>query len=394
MSTNFKILKSSCLGALEPCLNEKILMPTYLLQMDERLAVLVVDDEPDGFEVIEAHLYREGYDLFYAKSGTEALNQLDSIRPDVILLDVMMPQMDGIEVTHRLKSDPHWQHIPIIIVTALSSKDDLARAINAGADDFLAKPVSGIELRARVRSMLRIKQQYDALEATLHLREKLSRMLVHDLRNPLTNIILSSNLLLLSGLEGKNLERLKITLNSARELNFMINDLLMLAKMQSGKMILNKVEVNLNELIPQVLSEFEIIAEQKNIHLVSKLVHPSRCITLDSNLFHRVLENLISNAIKFSPHESQVIVQLDYPDEQVTSSLPAQVIIRVIDFGAGIPEDQRQRIFEQYEVGQAINGITQVGLGLTFCKMVVEAHGGMIFVEENKPQGSIFTVVL
>src|ERR671932_2201219 len=216
--------------------------------MDKPNSVLVVDDDPNGFDVIEAHLYREGYNLTYVSSGIEALNRLDSIEPDVILLDVMMPQMDGVEVCRQIKSHVYWKHIPVIMVTALNSKEDLARALDAGADDFLTKPVSGIELRARVRSMLRIKQQYDALEATLQLREDLSNMIVHDLRNPLTTILMSSSLLVENGIEGKDLEKIHLILAAGRQLNSMIDDLLLLAKMQSGKMMLDLVEVDLKDM--------------------------------------------------------------------------------------------------------------------------------------------------
>lgn len=365
--------------------------------MDEsnRHSVLVVDDEPSGFDVIEAHLYREGYELFYAPSGMEGLDCLDAIEPDVILLDVMMPQMDGIEVCRKIKSDSSWKHIPIIIVTALNSKEDLARSLDAGADDFLTKPVSGIELRARVRSMLRIKQQYDALEATLHLREDLSNMIVHDLRNPLTTIMLSSSLLLLQNdFEGKNREKLQLMADAARDLNSMINDLLMLTKMESGKMVLKRVPTDLNRLAAQVVSQFEAIAAAKNIHLVTQLPVQSQSVLIDSNLFHRVLDNLLSNAIKFSPSKSTVILQVDYPDQPILDFSPSGATIRVIDSGLGIREDQRQRIFNKYEVGNVMSGVAQLGLGLTFCKMVVEAHRGTIAVEDNKPHGSIFTVAL
>lgn len=138
--------------------------------MDKKHTVLVVDDEPSIFDVIEGMLYREGYDLIYIDSGFEVLKRLDEIQPDVILLDVMMPDMDGIETCRQIKSNARWRHIPIITVTALSAMEDLARALDAGADDFVSKPVNSIELRARVRSMLRIKLQYDALVATQRLR--------------------------------------------------------------------------------------------------------------------------------------------------------------------------------------------------------------------------------
>jgi DNA-binding response OmpR family regulator len=132
--------------------------------------ILIIDDEESIFEVIEGLLLREGYDLTYVSSGKEALNQIEDILPDVILLDLMMPEMDGLETCQHIKANQRWCHIPIIMVTALSSKEDLARSLESGADDFLSKPINSIEMRARVRSMLRIKLQYDALAATQRLR--------------------------------------------------------------------------------------------------------------------------------------------------------------------------------------------------------------------------------
>lgn len=133
-------------------------------------SLLVIDDEESIFEVIEGLLARESYKFYYIPSGKEALNCLDEIQPDVILLDLMMPELDGIETCKRIKANQRWCHIPIIMVTALSSKEDLARSLDAGADDFVSKPINSLELRARVRSMLRIKLQYDALAATQRLR--------------------------------------------------------------------------------------------------------------------------------------------------------------------------------------------------------------------------------
>jgi signal transduction histidine kinase len=363
--------------------------------MDKKLSVLVIDDELNSFDVIEAHLYREGYALSYAPSGIEALNQLDSLEPDVILMDVMMPQMDGIEVCRTIKSDPYWKHIPIIMVTALNSKEDLARSLDAGADDFLTKPVSGIELRARVHSMLRIKQQYDALEATLKLREDLSNMIVHDLRNPLTTILMSSSLLANDGLEGKNLQRTQLILAAGHQLESMINDLLLLAKMESGKLVLNRAEVFLNDMAAKALSQASSIALSRSIQLKSQLSEPSYPISGDAHLLHRVLDNLLSNAIKFSPPNSTITLQVDYPSDSESSNLvQKRATIRVVDEGIGISEELEERIFEKYEVGNVLTEVSQLGLGLAFCKMAVEAHSGKIVIEANKPQGSIFTVIL
>lgn len=383
--------------------------------MDQKSSILIVDDEPHGFDVIEAHLYREGYDLTYISSGIEALSCLNNIKPDVILLDVMMPELDGIEVCRKIKSHPQQKHIPIIMVTALNSKEDLARSFEAGADDFLTKPVSGIELRARVRSMLRIKQQYDALQATLHLREELSNMIVHDLRNPLSKIIAGGSLLLESDLDEEDIKDVELILSAGRQLNSLINDLLILTKMESGKMLLNRVEVDINQLATTALSEFAGVAASKEINLKSQLGEQVDSIYVDANLLGRVFDNLLSNALKFSPRQTTITLIVDYLESKVEATVeeriesasnhvsvmdictvtqPKQVMIRLVDEGPGIREDLKKRIFDKYEVGNIMSGFSQFGLGLAFCKMVVEAHKGTIFVEENKPRGSIFTVII
>ncbi len=355
--------------------------------MDSQNSILVVDDEPSGFDVIEALLFKEGYKLSYASCGQEALNCLEEIQPDVILLDVMMPELDGIEVCRRIKSDLNWQHIPIIIVTALNSKEDLARCLDAGADDFLGKPVSGIELRSRVRSMLRIKKQHDELAATLQMREDMSHMIVHDLRHPLANIIISCEILKQTDLQKKQHRKTEQILKSALQLRSMTDNLLMMAKLQSGKLTLNRDLVDLNELEKEVVLDFQAIAHEKNIELVSNLPESSKTLLIDANLIRRVLDNLLSNAIKFSPSQSKIILQVDYPVDP-----KPQARIRIADSGPGIEEELRKRIFDKYDVGNLMTGISQTGLGLTFCKMAVEAHGGRIFVENNQPSGSVFTV--
>ncbi|MEM9163977.1 MAG: response regulator, partial [Cyanobacteria bacterium P01_F01_bin.4] len=126
----------------------------------EKPSILIIDDEPDNYDVIEMLLACQDYQLHYATSGREAITSLDIFQPDLILLDVMMPDLDGLEVCRQIKNHPQWQMVPIMMVTALGTREDLARCLSGGADDFISKPVSGIELRARVHSMLRIRQQY------------------------------------------------------------------------------------------------------------------------------------------------------------------------------------------------------------------------------------------
>ncbi len=147
-------------------------------------SILVVDDEPDNFDVIQSLLPGESHNLHYAISGENAIASLDKFDPDVILLDVMMPGLNGMEVCKQIKAMPKWQAVPIVMVTALSSKEDLARCLAAGADDFVNKPVNGIELRARVSSMLRIKKQHDRIQSF----SKLQRHNIHSLANNLNEI--------------------------------------------------------------------------------------------------------------------------------------------------------------------------------------------------------------
>ncbi|MBD2578039.1 response regulator [Oscillatoria sp. FACHB-1406] len=141
-------------------------------------SILVIDDEPNNFDVIETLLTEQNYELHYAASGVSALASLDTFNPDLILLDVMMPDLDGIEVCRRIRAIDQWQSLPIVMVTALTAKSDLAACLSAGADDFISKPVNALELRARIHSMLRIKQQYDNIQTlanvqqdTIHLLE-------------------------------------------------------------------------------------------------------------------------------------------------------------------------------------------------------------------------------
>lgn len=356
--------------------------------MDAYLSILVVDDEPDNFDVIETLLDDESYQIYYAPNGQQALDRLDSFQPDVILLDVMMPDLDGMEVCRQIRANPKWQALPIIMVTALTAKEDLAKCLAFGADDFISKPVSGVELRARVQSMLRIKQQYDDVQALLRQREDMVNMIVHDMRTPLTSIFLLTGILKShSALPEKQQQRIDQIAIAGQQLQFMIDNLLMMAKLESGRMILSFADVDLCALCTSAMVGMEAIACEKNLTLVSNLPNPGGSVNVDINIFRRVLDNLLSNAIKFSPEDSKIILQAEY-----LQTGGAQ--IQIADFGPGVPESLRQSIFEKYEIGTFFKDVPQIGLGLAFCKVAMEAHGGNITVASNHPKGSIFTVSL
>ena len=364
--------------------------------MDKRKStVLAVDDEPVALDMLEGFLLPDGYDLMFASSGPDALSQIEKSPPDIILLDVMMPEMDGFEVCQRLKGDKRWHHIPIILVTALSSTEDLVQGLDAGADDFLNKPVDSVELRARVRSLLRVKQQYDELEATLRLREDLTHMIVHDIRTPLTAILGFTELMLTRNtLDPLNNRDAKAIQTQAYRLDAFLNDMLILAKLESERLMLNRSMIDINQVVEQVRESYSVVALSKKVDLVVDMPPVGEHVLLDANLFQRVLENLISNALKFSPRESKVTLKVEYPRAKTLlyASVP-RVRIKISDQGPGITEEDRERIFNKFEIVKLKEeGDPQIGLGLAFCKMVVEAHNGQIFVEPNLPRGSMFVV--
>lgn len=353
--------------------------------MEPPASVFVIDDDPQNREVVELLLSREPYHITQLCSAAELWMQLEVSQPDVILLDVMMPIVNGLEVCQILKQSPQWQHIPVVMVTALSSKEDLKRCIEAGADDFIGKPVNGTELRSRVRSMLRIKKQQDALKASLQLRQDLVNMLVHDLRNPLANIVLSTDLLQMTELQPKQAQKIHQIQLNCRQLQTMIDSLLMTAQLKAGRMQLHYKAVDLRLLGQQVIDDFDAIAIQKYIQIIGELPQLEQFCYLDEAVFRRILDNLLSNAIKFSPAGSCIKLQIeDAPTDFLR--------IRVIDEGKGIRPELRQQIFERFEIGESSEEVSQIGLGLSFCKMAIEAHGGSIDVEDNYPSGTIFTL--
>ncbi len=178
-------------------------------------SILVVDDEPDNFDVIESLLTDRGYELHYAASGQEAIESLELTRPDVILMDVMMPGMSGVVACQQIRAMPQWQTTPIIIVTALTVREDLGQLMMTGADDFISKPVNGVELRARIHSMLHIKKQRDELQQLRQFKQDLAARLLHDVRDPVTNILADLDTITNLNL-SREAQKAKITLVRSR----------------------------------------------------------------------------------------------------------------------------------------------------------------------------------
>ena len=368
--------------------------------MQQAAKILIVDDEPKSLYAMEMLLSQEPYEICFANNGETAIAQVEREQPDIILLDVMMPGLTGYEVCRTLRADPLWQHLPIVLVTALDRKEDIVEGLDAGADEFLTKPVNGAELRARVRSMLRIKRQYDELQETIALREDLADMIVHDMRTPISSLMLYTDIL-------EKIEYSKETCNElvdkirhqALRLNSFLGDMLMLAKMRSGKLLLNLSSIDLVALIHDTVAHYYEIADSKNITLSVDLPDEINFFMLDDKLMARVFDNLLSNAMKYSPPGTNVRVNLKYMfhnnKESKINDNPLSVYIKVTDEGSGIPKAYRETIFNKFEVVNIEqDDVAQIGLGLALCKMVVDAHNGRIYVEDNHPTGSRFIIEL
>lgn len=347
--------------------------------------ILIVDDDASARKTIEMLLLRQAYTLHFAADGPAALAFLETLAPDVILLDVMMPGMDGFTVCQQIKTHPVWQHIPVVLVTALDSKEDMVRGLDAGADDFIHKPVNGMELRARVRSMLRIKQRHDELQTTLQLREDLANMIMHDIRSPLTTLNVYCDLLAPAVAPEGN-EAFQAITTQVNRLSSYVTDLLMMAKMEHGQLVLQMTLVDINETVRLVYENYAPLAQQRGIYLTLLVPEQPLIMLVDAPLWQRVLDNLVMNALKFSPTGGRVVLQITRPH-------PNYIRLDLSDEGPGIPPEHREIIFDKFQiVATRRRDVQQVGLGLAFCRMVVEAHRGRIYTTANQPQGAIFTV--
>jgi two-component system, sensor histidine kinase and response regulator len=351
-----------------------------------RPTILVVDDEADNFEVIEILLYRDRYNLVYAANGIQALEILAAQPVHLALIDWMMPHMDGRSLCQAIKANPAWRSIPLMVVTALNSKEQLAQCLAAGADDFLGKPVNGVELKARTQSLLRIKQQYDQLQDLLQLREDLTEMLVHDLRGPLTTIAMSCELFEDSGVPPHQTGMLTRMTIATQRLQSMIDSVLMLAKLQADRLSLVYQPIAVGPSLARALETFRPLAAPRQVSLIIDNPFPAdQLLQGDPAILQRVFDNLLSNALKFAPSGSEIRIGLG-GDDQIFR-------LQVADRGRGIPDGLKAQLFEKFETGPSGNDISQTGLGLAFCKLAIEAHGGTIVVEDNQP-GARFVVEL
>lgn len=340
--------------------------------------ILAIDDIPDNLFLIKLALEQEGYNVLLVDNGTTALAQIHKSPPSLILLDVMMPGMDGYEVTKRIREHPNLPYIPILLITA-HEHSSLIKGLDAGADEFIRKPVHIEELQARVRSLLRLKQTIDQRENFVH-------CLTHDLRTPL---VAADRMLALigQGVFGEvSLELQKAVgsiINSNQNLLQMLNTLLEVHCYEVGDKTLSFTSLNLKELVEEVTTELEPLAQEKGLEMKLELEAKASNIQGDRLELRRVIGNLISNAIKYTDVGSIKI--------RLYQASPS-IALEVEDSGVGISAEDQTSIFERFR--QGTHKRSGHGLGLYLCKQIIQSHQGTIDVRSQVGKGSIFTMKL
>jgi two-component system sensor histidine kinase/response regulator len=366
---------------------------------DVRGHLLVVDDDAANREVLCRRLERQGHDVQIASSGRDAMRILGEAAYDLVLLDIMMPEMDGYEVLGRIKSDSTLQHIPVIMISALNELQSVVRCVEAGAEDYLTKPFNATLLKARIGASLekkrgrdresalfeQLQNNYQRLQDLERQRDDMRNMIVHDLRTPLTALIVGIEMLEMDGtLSGTQQEIIAIAAGGGRTLLGMINDLLDVEKLESGSAQLQYDDVNAAALVAGAVAQVALLAEESRTTLVSDVAADLPHFSGDGKKLSRTLVNLIGNAIKITG-AGTVTVSAHQDDAET-------IRFAVRDTGQGIPAESFGRIFEKF--GQLDSRRVGTGLGLAFCKLAVEAHGGRITVESTIGSGSTFSFTI
>ncbi|MEO1671595.1 MAG: hybrid sensor histidine kinase/response regulator [Cyanobacteria bacterium J06631_2] len=340
--------------------------------------ILAVDDIPDNLLLVQLALEEEGHHVVLAHNGETALKQIKQAPPSLILLDVMMPGMDGYEVTKRIREDKNIPFIPILLVTA-REESSLVQGLDAGADEFVRKPFQIEELQARVRSMLRFKETIDQ-------RENFVSCLTHDLRTPLVAANRMLDLITQSAFGDVTEEQKEAIANivsSNNNMLEMLNTLLETHHYELGQKTLSFITVDLPKMITEVVTELEPLATEKGIKLEPDLATGIFDLKGDRLELRRVITNLVGNAIKFTDSGS-VKVSL--------SQDSAEALVKVADTGIGISPEDQAAVFQRYHQGN--HRRAGKGLGLYLCQQIINAHGGRLTVNSTVGEGTTFTFTL
>ena len=360
-------------------------------QSTKTYRILVVDDSADNLFLVQSILEEEGYDITLAANGAASLLQVEQSPPDLVLLDVMMPEMDGLEVTKRIRENRNLPFIPILLITA-HDEPSAVKGLDSGADDFIRKPVEVDELLARVRSLLRLKHSVDERDQIARQREDFVSRLTHDMRTPLVAADRMLSLFqqgALGDLPPNMVEAITVMARSNRNLLEMVNTMLEVYRYEAGRKQLHFSVIDLDQLIAEIVPELAPLAEEKSLKLDYKIHQQYNPVEGDRLELRRVFTNLIGNGIKFTDSGS-VKVELLTQNESENSA--NWVVIKVQDTGPGISLEEQKNLFQRFRQGK--HNLSGSGLGLHLSRRIVETHKGTIEVESELGKGSKFIVCL
>lgn len=352
--------------------------------------ILVVDDQPANIQIVGSVLGKLGHEIIPASDGPTALKRLALRLPDLILLDLFMPEMDGCEVCRRLRENPAWQNIPVIFLSASDDKDFIVRAFESGGVDYITKPFNQAELVSRVRTQLALKAARDRLAQLAEDKDELLGILTHDLKSHLGGMQMSAQLLS-DRITGQTDERTRklaenILRSSGQILGF-VKEFLANAATDRG-MVIAPAPLDFSAAVKAAVEEYLEPARRKQLAIETTLMPAPALVLADATALDQVLDNLLSNALKFSPPGKRIRVTL--------RPLAGQVDCLVQDEGPGLKPEDRARLFQRYArlSARPTGGEPSTGLGLSIAWKLVRAMNGELTCENAPTGGAIFTLRL
>jgi two-component system, sensor histidine kinase and response regulator len=356
--------------------------------------ILIVDDIPKNLQVLSSILNLEGYQIAFAANGKESITVLETTTPDLILLDIMMPGMDGFEVCKFIKADIRLKNIPIIFITGKAEQEDIVKGLNLGAVDYITKPFNATELISRVKTHIELKKSRDKIiEYTRELeknREELKQLnaskdkffsiIAHDLRSPFTGFLGLSQLLIeeKNNIEKIDLEQIALSMNkAAKKLFNFLENLLDWSRSQMGGLQFNPINVEIKNAVDSVFFVLKETAAEKGVELINN-IYNKLTVIVDNNALNTILRNLVSNSIKFTKKSGKIIIGI----HSVTDDF---ITVFVKDNGIGIAYDNLDNLFrlETKVSTPGTNNEQGSGLGLLLVKEFVEKNGGNIWIESE-----------
>lgn len=360
--------------------------------------LLVVDDVQTNVLLLKALLGKEGYGILVANNGQEALEVIRNENPDLILLDVMMPGMDGFEVAERLKSEEYRCEIPIIFLTALDDTQSIVNGFKLGVGDFISKPFRKEELMVRIKHQLSlvaarriIEEKNEELRKTIAGRDKMYSVIAHDLRSPMASMKMLLNTIMMSVEKDKIdpdiFDMLEMSNKTSEEVFSLLDNLLKWTKSQLGKLTVIPQKLDISGLADGVVEVMNSVAEVKHIKLI-RTDHESFFVYVDIEMIKSILRNLISNAVKFSNPDSEIKVGIKAED--------GKVIVSVTDSGKGIKKEDQHKLLKDstHFTTYGTNSEEGSGLGLLLCRDFARKNGGELWFESEENLGSVFSFSL